>query len=60
MSFEVIEMLERKVILTISELREVIMEAWLDGWHTKSGQHYGIPTTDERRVLYTAETIQKL
>ncbi|MHA1305471.1 MAG: hypothetical protein ACTSPI_17365 [Candidatus Heimdallarchaeaceae archaeon] len=44
---------EKKIILTTTELREIVMSAWVDGWYSES-------KTDSEKILYTANLIQDL
>lgn len=45
---------ERKVILTITELRELIMESWVDGWYNKEAE------TDDGKRKFSAEKVAKI
>ncbi len=45
--------IERKFIVTASEMREIIMSAWVDGWHERENN-------DDGKRLYCANKINEL
>jgi len=53
---------ERKFILATTELREMLMSAWVDGWYVKQGQREAphLPQNDDGKRSYSAHAIAKL